>query len=63
MKFLVDSLPYYGDTCPFEYICNAEEKDCPRHWGKYKVTDENRNPHECENRNPHECEYLKELQT
>ena len=34
MKFLVDSLPYYGE-------------DCPRFWSKYEVCSEH-NRHECE---------------
>lgn len=51
MKFLVGSLPYYEDYCPFLERCWAEKKTekCPRYWDKYKV---------CSNENPHECKYL-----
>lgn len=48
MKFLVDSLPYYEEYCPFCEICLLYENlvKCPRHWDKYEVTSDN-NPHEC----------------
>ena len=49
MKFIVDSLPYYGEDCPFEYRCGD---NCPRYWDKYFVTSVD---------NPHECEMLKEM--
>lgn len=51
MKFLVDSLPYYGEDCPFREICLSYENlvKCPRHWDKYKVTSDE---------NLHECKYL-----
>lgn len=51
MKFLVDSLPYYGDDCPLFKKCWSREtkEKCPRFWDKYKV---------CSDENPHECEYL-----
>lgn len=57
MKFLVDSLPYYHEDCPFDpevgSVCQAADtKDCPRYWSKYKV---------CSEDNPHECEMLKEV--
>lgn len=51
MKFIVDSLPYYGGTCPFWSYCDTIEEDCPRKWSKEKV---------CSPDNPHECEWLKE---
>lgn len=47
MKIYVDELPYYGEYCPFKDTCwQSETDDCPRHWYKYKV---------CNNENPHEC--------
>lgn len=51
MKFLVDSLPYYEDHCPFFEMCWADKKvgKCPRFWDKYKV---------CSDENPHECRLL-----
>ncbi|WP_042258500.1 hypothetical protein [Butyrivibrio proteoclasticus] len=55
MKILVDSLPYYGDWCPFMDNCPQFESDCPRDWDKYKVCDDEENPREC-------C-YLKEIGT
>ena len=54
MKFLVDSLPYYGEYCPFQDVCNTNKfdyKNCPRSWDKYFV---------CSEKNPYECEFLKE---
>lgn len=53
MKFIVDSLPYYGNDCPFMNQCYAAQNEfmCPRYWDKYKVTDDN----------SHECVYLKEI--
>lgn len=50
MKFIVDSLPYYLEDCPFEFECKG--KHCPRHWDKYEVTSAD---------NPHECEMLREM--
>lgn len=52
MKFVVDSLPYYGEDCPLESLnyCNMDK--CPKNWSKYFV---------CSNCNPHECELLVEL--
>ena len=57
MKFLVDTLPYYGDICPFAFsnVCCTNQfniKNCPRYWDKYFI---------CSDENPHECEFLKEL--
>lgn len=49
MKFLVDSLPYYQEYCPF--WCYCSDKDCPTMWAKEKV---------CSEDNPHECEWLRE---
>lgn len=51
MKFIVDSLPYYMNVCPFSSICHADEEDCPRHWDKHKVASDE---------SPRECEMLKE---
>jgi len=51
MKFIVDTLPYYGDPCPLEDNCYADKSDCPRNWNKYKV---------CSEENPRECWWLKE---
>lgn len=45
MKFVVDSLPYYYDDCPFSSMCHTV--NCPRQWDKYTVTDAT-NPRECE---------------
>lgn len=53
MKFLVDSLPYYGDECPLTDICPTSEFGCPRYWSKYKVSSAD---------NPHECYWLKEIE-
>ena len=50
MKFIVDSLPYYGEDCPFELEC--EGTHCPRYWDKYEVTSLD---------NPQECEMLREM--
>ena len=36
MKFIVDSLPYYGEDCPFVLECEGEH--CPRYWEKCEVT-------------------------
>lgn len=57
MKFLVSSLPYYGDLCPFLdngmcWVGRTHEWECPRKWGKDFV---------CSSENPHECEMLKEV--
>ena len=54
MKFIVDSLPYYYDDCPYEYCCHSSIDGCPRYWDKYFVTSED---------NPRECEWLKEYDT
>lgn len=51
MKFIVDSLPYYGERCPFFSICKTSSFECPRHWDKDTV---------CSDANPRECEWLKE---
>ena len=51
MKFIVDSLPYYGESCPFQDSCyQAECLDCPAGWDKYKVYGEygQENPRQCE---------------
>lgn len=51
MKFIVDSLPYYGEECVLAEKCEkAYSVDCPREWDKEYV---------CSRRNPHECELLK----
>lgn len=49
MKFLVDTLPYYGDHCPFSDNCfdSGDRLKCPRHWDKY-VVGSDINPHKCE---------------
>lgn len=55
MKFLVDSLPYYGGACPFlsNNLCiDFVYGECPIFWGEDKV---------CSDGNPHECEWLKEI--
>ena len=59
MKFIVDSLPYYGDECPFsafvyDSICYDNKTKCPRYWDKEFI---------CSNDNPHECEFLIEFNT
>ena len=36
MKFIVDSLPYYGEDRPFELECVGMH--CHRYWDKYEVT-------------------------
>nr|DAL32308.1 MAG TPA_asm: hypothetical protein [Caudoviricetes sp.] len=48
MKFIVDSLPYYEEICPFWTRCgdNASDDKCPRYWDKHRVTSDE-NPHEC----------------
>jgi hypothetical protein len=54
VKFIVDSLPYYGEECPFEQLelCYAAgTKDCPRTWDKYKVS----------SKDTTECMYLLEM--
>ena len=60
MKFLVDTLPYYGFyECPFEDKCPHNGTDeCPQLWDKYKVSSTNE---EEEYNNPHECYWLKEV--
>ena len=50
MKFIVDSLPYYGEDCPFVLECKGEH--CPRYWKKCEVTSID---------NPQECEMLREI--
>lgn len=61
MKFIVDSLPYYMDSCPFNYIdswgytlCPYRDSKtkCPRYWDKEFI---------CSNYNPHECNFLIEF--
>lgn len=54
MKFLVDSLPYYGEDCPMmlNNLCNESYGLCPREWDKEFV---------CSDDNPHECLWLKEI--
>ena len=49
MRFLVDELPYYGDSCPFEEVCGVSWSDCPKYWGKDFINSED---------NPHCCDYL-----
>lgn len=56
MKFLVDSLPYYGESCPFEERCYEGalvqgHSNCPRYWSKDKI---------CSDENPGKCEFLVE---
>lgn len=46
MRFLVDELPYYGDPCPFEEICDECYSGCPKYWDKDTINSEN-NPHLC----------------
>ncbi len=50
MKFIVDSLPYYGEDCPFVLECEGEH--CPRYWEKCEVTSID---------NPQECKMLREI--
>lgn len=50
MKFIVDSLPYYGEDCPFALECEGEH--CPRYWDKCEVTSID---------NLQECEMLREI--
>lgn len=58
MKFIVDSLPYYGGSCPFAAFENGKCPDkklsskCPRYWDKYRI---------CSDENPHECQCLIEF--
>ena len=55
MKFLVDSLPYYGEACTMllNDLCMVESfRLCPRYWDKEFV---------CSDENPHECPWLKEI--
>lgn len=56
MKFIVDTLPYYGDECPFsatyDSICYENKIKCPRYWDKEFI---------CSNDNPHECKFLIEF--
>lgn len=54
MKFIVDSLPYYGDDCPYGSICYENKTNCPRYWNKEFI---------CSNDNPHECKFLIEFNT
>lgn len=49
MRFLVDELPYYEDSCPFEEVCGVSWSDCPKYWGKDFINSED---------NPHCCDYL-----
>lgn len=55
MKFLVDSLPYYGADCQLwmHDMCCPYDDECPRYWSKDKV---------CSEDNPHECWWLKEIE-
>lgn len=46
MRFLVDELPYYGEPCPFEEICDECYSGCPKYWDKDTINSEN-NPHLC----------------
>lgn len=46
MRFLVDELPYYGEPCPFEEICDECYSGCPKYWDKNTINSEN-NPHLC----------------
>ena len=46
MRFLVDELPYYEDSCPFEEICDECYSGCPKYWDKNTINSEN-NPHLC----------------
>lgn len=55
MKFIVDTLPYYGDECPFdisEYDNVCRMAKCPKYWDKEFI---------CSKNNPRECEYLIEF--
>ena len=55
MKFLVDSLPYYGEDClmMLNGLCTIESSQlCPRYWDKEFV---------CSDENPNECPWLKEI--
>lgn len=55
MKFVVDSLPYYGYSCSFavfECPYSCDKIKCPRYWDKEFI---------CSNDNPHECKYLIEF--
>ena len=50
MKFLVDSLPIFGEQCLLYDKCvDCDTSDCPMTWSKYDIEDK-----------PHECCYLKE---
>lgn len=52
MRFLVDSLPYYHEYCPFMDDCIDNGRvDCPRCWDKEFV---------CSDENPHCCRWLRE---
>ena len=52
MRFLVDSLPYYQDYCPFQGVCpNTNTEYCPCCWDKEFV---------CSDENPHCCLLLRE---
>ena len=54
MRFLVDSLPYYREYCPFEDVCSDTDTEyCPRYWDKEDV---------CSDENPHCCHWLRELE-
>lgn len=60
MKFIVDSLPYYMQRCPFSApesdsmccFCYEGRAKCPRYWDRHFI---------CSDDNPHECEYLIEF--
>lgn len=51
MRFIVDELPYYGESCPFYSMCEDSVSDelCPRYFSKYKV---------CSDDNPNKCKFL-----
>lgn len=52
MKFLVDSLPYYQEYCPFESVCSdTGTEHCLRCWDKEYV---------CSDENVHCCCWMKE---
>lgn len=57
MKTIVDSLPYYGEFCPYAKSDFCTDKSslnfCPRFWSKHFIASEN---------NPHQCSYLIDLE-
>lgn len=61
MKFIVDSLPYNMNNCPFHYmdswgytLCPYKDNKtkCPRYWDIHFIYSDY---------NPHECNYLIEF--